>query len=514
MIGMGLYKLLRKIKCSFLTSGVIAGTVIGGYGMMSGLGTSTIRAVLMFFVLLFGQWIGRSYDTLSALGLSAIVILLDNPYLLWYAGFLLSFAAVLGIVAVGQTLIKIKKPFFTFSENFLVSFAIQLATVPLTAYFFYEVSVWSMLINFFVLPIIGILLFLGLLGGGIGLLSVRVAGVLFVPCHWILVFYEKVCRFSARLPGAAWITGQPDWQKLLLFYVVLGAVLLAMKKIKRRHGFVLIGCFMLLALLHNPVRGFELDVLDVGQGDGIYLHTKEGTNFFFDGGSTDVSKVGTYRMLPFLKAKGVKKIDYWIVSHTDADHISGLKEILQAEYEIDHIVFSKYVLNDEAYQELLALAQTYGTEILKMDCGDIFTDGEAGLRCIFPDQTYKSDDKNALSLVLRYEDQEFSGIFTGDISSAEEQYLVEHKKAGSVTFYKAAHHGSRYSNSRDFLMALSPEITTISCGENNRYGHPGEEALCNIKESGSAVYETMECGRIRIRMENGKPVVEKFLEGR
>ena len=88
VIGMGLYKLLRKIKCSFLTSGVIAGTVIGGYGMMSGLGTSTIRAVLMFFVLLFGQWIGRSYDTLSALGLSAIVILLDNPYLLWYAGFL------------------------------------------------------------------------------------------------------------------------------------------------------------------------------------------------------------------------------------------------------------------------------------------------------------------------------------------------------------------------------------------------------------------------------------------
>ena len=271
---------------------------------------------------------------------------------------------------------------------------------------------------------------------------------------------------------------------------------------------------MLLAVLHNPVKGFELDVLDVGQGDGIYLHTKEGTNFFFDGGSTDVSKVGTYRMLPFLKAKGVKKIDYWIVSHTDADHISGLKEILQAEYEINHIVFSKYVLNDEAYQELLALAQTYGTEILKMDCGDIFTDGEAGLRCIFPDQTYKSDDKNALSLVLRYEDQEFSGIFTGDISSAEEQYLVEHKKAGSVTFYKAAHHGSRYSNSRDFLMALSPEITTISCGENNRYGHPGEEALCNIKESGSAVYETMECGRIRIRMENGEPVVEKFLEGR
>lgn len=188
-----------------------------------------------------------------------------------------------------------------------MSFAIQLATVPLTAYFFYEVPVWSMLINFFVLPIIGVLLFLGLLGGFVGLLSVRAAGILFVPCHWILVFYEKVCRLSVSLPGAVWITGQPDWQKLLLFYLILGAVLFATKKMKQRRGFVFIGCFMLLAVLHNPVKGFELDVLDVGQGDGMYLHTKEGTNFFFDGGSTDVSKVGTYRMLPFLKAKGVKK---------------------------------------------------------------------------------------------------------------------------------------------------------------------------------------------------------------
>ena len=167
-----------------------------------------------------------------------------------------------------------------------------------------------MLINFFVLPIIGdTAVSWGFLAAGIGLLSVRAAGVLFVPCHWILVFYEKVCRsFQCQvyrgLPG---FTGSRIGRKLLLFYVVLGAVLLATKKMKRRRGFVLIGCFMLLAVLHNPVRGFELDVLDVGQGDGMYLHTKEGTNFFFDGGSTDVSKVGTYRMLPFLKSKGCEK---------------------------------------------------------------------------------------------------------------------------------------------------------------------------------------------------------------
>ena len=97
-------------------------------------------------------------------------------------------------------------------------------------------------------------------------------------------------------------------------------------------------------------------------------------------------------------------------------------------------MFSKYVLNDEAYQELLALAQTYGTEILKMDCGDTLTDGEAGLRCIFPDQTYKSDDKNALSLVLRYEDQEFSGIFTGTSAAQKSGILWNTKRLAASHF--------------------------------------------------------------------------------
>lgn len=114
---------------------------------------------------------------------------------------------------------------------------------------------------------------------------------------------QAQCQFT----GGCLDHGAAGLAETVAFYLILGAVLFAMKKMKQRRGFVFIGCFMLLAVLHNPVKGFELDVLDVGQGDGMYLHTKEGTNFFFDGGSTDVSKVGTYRMLPFLKAKGVKK---------------------------------------------------------------------------------------------------------------------------------------------------------------------------------------------------------------
>ena len=512
VIGMGLYSLLRKMKLSFFMSGVLSGFIIVSYGVMCGFGTSSKRAVLMFAVMLIAKWIGRSYDSLSALALSSIMLLWDNPYLLWYAGFLLSFAAVLGVVAVGQTLLQIKKAEFSVMENFIVSFSIQLITLPITAYYFFEVPVWSMLINFFVLPLLALLLFLALFGGIFGIIVPAIAPVCFFICHLILLFYKKVCLLGIKLPGAVWVTGKPPVWKIIVFYLCIAIILVFMKKRKKRKGFVTIGIILLCFVLYHPIRGFEMDVLDVGQGDGIFLHTENGTAIFFDGGSTDVSKVGQYRILPFLKSKGVSEIDYWVVTHTDADHISGLQEVLENRYPVKYLVFSKYVVPDDAYENLRELSKENGTEILNINAGDTLTDGDRKLKCIFPDKNYKSSDKNALSLVMLYEDSQFSGIFTGDISSEEEAYIVKNNFAGPVAFYKSAHHGSKYSNSEEFLNLLSPEISTVSCGADNKYGHPGDEAVCNMEKSGSMVYYTMESGRIRLSLKSGKIVVDEYFK--
>lgn len=513
VIGMGLYRMLRKMKFSFLTAGILSFFVLAGYGMMSGLCVSTVRAVLMFGVMLFGEWIGRSYDSLSALSLAAVILLWENPYLLWYAGFVLSFAAVLGITAIGQTLLKIKKPYFSVSKNFLVSFSIQMATVPVTAYYFYEVPLWSMFVNFLILPLMGALLLFGILGGLFGLLFPVSAKCCFFICHTILLFYEKICLFYEKLPNATLITGQPDAEKLFFFYAAAAALLFFMKRKMKRTGFVPLGILLLCIVLKNPVSGFELNVLDVGQGDGSFIHTQSGATFFFDGGSTDIAKVGIYRILPFLKAKGVKRIDYWVVSHTDADHISGLCEILEEGYEVKNLVFSQYIPEDEAYKNLTELAKMCGTDVLKMESGDVITDGTMKLKCLFPDAGYKSEDKNALSLVMRFEESGFSGIFTGDIGLSEETYLLQKGEIGQTVFYKAAHHGSKSSNSAPFLTAISPAVSVISCGEKNRYGHPGKEAVQNISESGSRIFYTMESGRIRIRMEEGTVTVDTYLTG-
>lgn len=149
-----------------------------------------------------------------------------------HAGFLLSFAAVLGIAVTAQTLLAVEKPFLSVTESLLVSFSIQLATVPLSAYFFYEVPVWSMCMNYLILPLVGLLLLLGLSGGLFGIFFAVPAKLLFIPCHWILNFYEKICSISGKLPFSTVITEQPDSRKLVCFYLFLAVCLLVVQRRK------------------------------------------------------------------------------------------------------------------------------------------------------------------------------------------------------------------------------------------------------------------------------------------
>lgn len=516
VIGMTIYKLLRKLLGSFVFSGILAGGFMLVYGCMAGFRPSATRAIIMFLMMLVAQMIGRSYDSLSALSLSAILLLWENPFLLGYAGFLFSYMAVLGVVLVGKIVTK------TFGEKHKIrdaiysSFSIQLMTVPLTAYFYFEVPVYGMLVNFLVLPMMSILLFFGLLGGFVGLVWLEAAKWVLVPCQLILLFYRKLSAVMQELPCATLITGQPELLRMIVFYSVLAVMVYSVWKRKRVRGYIATGVILLAFVLHVPKDGMELNILDVGQGDGIYLRTSSGYDAFIDGGSSDVSKVGTYRILPFLKCNGVREIDYWFVSHADKDHISGLQEILEEGYDVKNLVFAESIVKDEAYVELVALAECTGANVLHMSYLDCLHMGDARLTCIFPYDDFTTDDKNDASLVLYYEDGEFDGLFTGDIGMDEEKWIATHcdewleessgkgnsketiEASAGIEFYKVAHHGSKYSNGTAFLEALQPEHAVVSAGVNNWYGHPHKETLERLEATGCEVWNTAECGQITV----------------
>lgn len=504
VIGMTIYKLLRKLFGSFVVAGALSGGFMFAYGCMAGFRPSATRAIIMFFMMLVAQMIGRSYDSLSGLSLSAVLLLWENPFLLGYAGFLFSYMAVLGVVLVGKIVTGTFEEKRKLRESIYSSFSIQLMTIPLTAYFYFEIPVYGMLVNFLVLPMMSVLLSFGLLGGFVGLVWLEAAKWILVPCQLILFFYQKLSAMMQGLPYATLITGQPELWQMIVFYSVLAVVVYVIWRLKKARGYIVVGVAMLAFVLYLPKNGMELDILDVGQGDAIYLRTSSGYDVFIDGGSTDVSKVGTYRIMPFLKSNGIRAIDYWFVSHADKDHISGLQEILAEGYPVDNLVFAESIVRDETYDELVALAKEMGTEVLHMGYLDCLHLDDARLTCIFPREDYATDDKNAASLVLYYEDGEFDGLFTGDIGTDEEAWIVEQcgdwlTDAG-IDFYKVAHHGSRYSNGMTILEILQPEVATVSCGVNNSYGHPHEETLGRLEDAGCKVWNTVECGQIFIKM--------------
>lgn len=532
-----------------LSSAVSMG-LLAAFGLMAGMGISTARAVVMFGIFLGAQCCGRAYDSMNALAVAAACILLHNPCALFLAGFQFSFAAVAGVL-LGKEACLVFRPRYRLTETVLASLSIQALTLPLTAWYYFEIPVYSVLLNLFVLPFMGLVLGAGLLGGIAGILSCTwmppglvletASRAMLCACAFVLEYFAKAGEFFLKLPKAVQVTGQPEgWQMALYYLLLFGYVWISAKlrenglwrmhkdagsrsadgKDSRAAGLRHIRRMQKLAaaassgiclcILFFRVPGpAEVVALDVGQGDAVYIRTSGGLDVFVDGGSSDVKQAGTYRILPFLKSRGVAEIDCWFVSHLDQDHISGLKEAIDSGYGIGQVVFAKGVVKDEAYEALAGQLAGRGIAAGYLGRGDVLHAGQASFRALAPDGP--GTDRNAQSLVLLYEDGGFSGFFSGDISVQEERRMAAQERPGRAVLYKAAHHGSKHSNSMELLECLKPQVCIVSCSADNDYGHPGKEAVEHMESCGSTVCYTMHSGQIRVRQDAGGIRVIPFI---
>ncbi len=635
LIGTALYELLRKTILG--RNGAIPAACAGVllYGSFVEAGTSTKRAVIMFLLLLTATALGRTYDTLSAMSASVIVILCQSPGALYTASFQLSFAAAYGASVLAALLrgwgelsrvsatsgtdavavenarkvaLRSNSRWFRVREYigekirnmFVFGLAIQAVTFPFVVYHFFEYPSYGFLLNPIVVPLMTILLLCGLLSGVCGLFVPWLGYFFAGGTAGILWIYDMLCRLTEKLPGSLLLVGQPKiWQMggyfvllVVCLYVWLGRGKKRVRKVGIRAvgvcGRILQGvrietesllmrlgqqstlffCLLFLPFVLLPVSfaPFQAVFLDVGQGDGIVLREQGGAVLLVDGGSTSVQKVGEKRLIPYLKSQGIRVIDCAFVSHTDSDHISGLKEILAAmpaysEYRervlgytgtpvIKRLVLPEWyepeeetagrvagvegenMLSgavDEAYSELLKLAEEKQVEVHYMKAGDRMSVGkQLAFSCLAPEEGVVYGNKNAASLVLLASYGEFDLLLTGDMEKEGEVRLLENGTLGgtvsdrgadngygsgsqgnSVDVLKVSHHGSYTASSEEFISALQPRISVISCGKNNRYGHPHIETLETLCEANSRVYRTDESGCVTVKV-GKRIVVEEF----
>ena len=492
VIGMGLYRFIKRMGLGYWLSMLISGAIILYYGMITGNGVSTIRALIMFWVATYSNVVGRTYDLVSAASLAGILMLMDCPLLIFNGGFWLSFMAIAGVGGINPVVVKVLNVKNKLLRAFVSGISIQLATVPVIMYLYYEIPVYSILINLVVVPLVTYVMVFALIGGIVGCFNEFLGRFCVSVAVYILKLYEVLCEKSLELPGAVWLCGKPSLWQLIIYYLLLFLFLqLCIIRSQRRYFMGVLLCLVIIILRFN--NSFETVFLDVGQGDGIYIRNGDWA-MMVDCGSSDNSFLYEYSLKPFLQSEGSGELGYVFVTHTDSDHCSGIKALLEEnKFCIKNLVLPITEDVDENHNELLELAGLRGTKIVYIHAGMSLEMYGLKIECLHPEREYVPDDKNGNSIVLLISYKDFSMLLTGDISEKEEVVIENFPE---VDILKVAHHGSKYSTSEDFLYRLKPKYGIISCGKDNSYGHPNVEVLERLKEFKCNILTTTENGAV------------------
>lgn len=546
LLGMAVYRLLRKCTGSFPASGLAGFTVTALYGILTGSSGSAVRAVVMFGAVMLANVLGRTYDMLSAAGLAAILLLAAHPMYLFDAGFQLSFTAVAGIGCaqlVQAETAKLKKAGKkevgkgierdtgkraaekrsgdTAVKLLRIPLALQAAMLPVLAWHYFQFPLYGILLNLLILPLMPILVYVSAAAMAGSLIFLPLGTFLIGTSHYIILFYESACRFFLKLPGAVVLTGRPALWQAALYYLILMTWLLlsihmsgnARPHIRSCRHFLLL--LLVPLLFHYPEEGLTAAFLDVGQGDSMVMELPGGAGVVtVDGGSSSVSSAGEKRLIPYLLARRCGEIDYALITHGDADHYSAVMELLdqmapgQRSYNgsvrICCLLFAGVSSGEEAIQKMVGMAEEKGVEVRWLTAGDRITAGNTVLTCLHPGYGFEGETNEA-SVTLSVEYDGCRMLLTGDLEGRGEEEVCRTLQGGAgYDVLKAAHHGSKGSTSEEFLAAARPALAVISCGRNNSYGHPHRETLDRLEAAGCRWLTTAENGAVYVRIRKRK----------
>ena len=443
--------------------------------------------------------------------MSAIILLAINPLTIYDVGFILSFVGTIGIVLLSNKIINFIEKFIRnkfISEAIGVTISAQIMLLPIMAYFFNTISILSLITNFLVVPISGFLTILGFILIIIGIFSLKLASIIAFAIYTMIFIIFKITSFFGNITWANLLVPTPKIWMIILYYLIIFSFI----KLKEKRKLILkLGALVIFFyfILNQIPRGYiNLNMIDVGQGDSIYIETKNKKVILVDGGGSESSDydVGENVLLPYLLHKGKMRIDLIIISHPHEDHIEGVFTIIE-KLNVRNVMISENIDDNELIIKLRELCKRRNTKIIKASEGDLFEIDKVQFNVIYPSKKIKDSNINDMSLLIKMKFEGTKVLFTGDLEEIAEENIKEDVKSDIL---KVGHHGSITSTSEKFLKKVSPRIALISVGENNSYGHPSEIIINRLKNKNIRIYRTDELGDIRIKIfKNGKFEIEE-----
>ncbi len=513
------------------------------YTLLAGGQVATVRSLIMISAGLMALILDRENALMHALALAALFILITSPQAIFDISFQLSFLSVLVIGCAVSLWNELQfKPGTRFQKIrnsalllIIISVSASLATGPLVAYYFNQISFAGVVSNLIIVPFAGMVVVpLGLFSGIVSLFTGR------LPLVWLNqgvsdIFVGAVSFFS-RLPFAEFHPPAPAPLWLLLYAVFFISLFMhARARLLARFkpfesssriskmpvvGMALAGmCLMLLlALSFMPGQRMLVSFPDVGQGDCALIELPGGQTVLIDGGGTRDNRfdIGRRILAPWLWNKGIRRLDLVIMSHPHPDHMNGLIAILK-KFEVAAVWESGLDTNLPGYGEFRAVMQDRKIRHRLVSADDPpMMLGEAMISVLHPRRGVETLDRQAFaaennrSLVVQIRSEGTNLLFTGDIGIKMERNIMESIKGLKIGLIKVPHHGSKSSSSEDFVSQTQPEVAVMTVGRGNQYHHPSDEVVARYERIGAQICRTDLDGAVTIAVNKGRFAIQRW----
>jgi len=496
------------------------------YALLAGLPLPTQRAVVMALAFIASFAIGRGKDHLNTLSLAGLVILAANPVSVWDVSFQLSFGAMASIIILVPRFKLLfgaafeseekdkgaKKAILSFFKKrilplLLVTIAAGVGTSPILAYHFHRVSLAGLAANLVAVPLAGVAVPSLLVSSALIPVSEALAWLTLFPADMAFSLIAGAVTLFASIPYASLWVAPPALHEVVLYYLLIfSGAHLGRARIYRyaapASAMLLVALPWAMHLKEAPAV-LRVTCLSVGQGDSAFVELPGGKTMLIDGGGTNNPDFDTGERVvaPFLRSKGVKRIDYMVLSHAQQDHMGGLLFVAR------NMEVGEFWWNGEGDLGRLGAALDANGVVKRTVNSSTGTAKAGNAEIEFLNSSGGADlDTNDNSLVMKVSFGERSFLFTGDIGEKAEKLLAGKDVRADVL--KAPHHGSKYSSTADFLSAVRPSTVVISAGRLNSFGFPHREALERYRDAGAEVLRTDTMGAVIIETD-GKGLQKK-----
>jgi competence protein ComEC len=509
----------------------IALLVTAAYVLFLGAPSAALRALLQASLLLAAVELQRPAEPFTALAAAALIILLIEPLAILDPGFQLSFAGMAGLIGwhrpVADALPARLHPHVR--DGLAAGVAASALTTPIAALHFGTASWIGIPASVIAVPVLAGAVALLLCALVIVAVTGSVSGLHATAADAALRLLERIAELAASFPG-----GHGYLAATTVLYALLAAagalIVRAMvrgpepppppshapaavhDRFARRHvrrrlrdGIAVAAAIALLAwsplVLRTHDGSLEIHAIDVGQGDAFAMRTPGGRWLLVDTGPrTARGDAGRDRVVPYLLARGVRRIEALILTHPDADHIGGAEAVLEA-FDVGLVIDPGLAAGKDIFIDLLAAARRADQRWIAGREGIAFAVDRVQVTLMYPfAELDASSDANDNSVVFRLTFGAFAALFLGDAPMAVEEKLVaRHGDGIGAAVLKVGHHGSRTSTGEVLLRAARPRLALVSAGRRNRYGHPNPGVLRRLERYEVRVLRTDVSGNFIVR---------------